>query len=132
MWLVQELLAWSRGLERIVLTVQTANQAALAFYARQGYTADPTSPEQCPDDFTADDRTYRQADGSMDFSYRILCKERPIAWQRQQVQQRGRRERENIGAGPKSVGPAQETVGSDSATAKRRRKDTANGRPSGS
>jgi hypothetical protein len=125
MWLVQELLAWSRGLERIVLTVQTANQAALAFYARQGYTADPTSPEQCPDDFTADDRTYRQADGSMDFSYRILCKERPIAWQRQQhVQQRERRQREETETKPTPRGPAQQAVGSQSATTKRRRQET--------
>ena len=125
---IQELVAWSRGLERIVLTVQTANHGALAFYARQGYTADPTSPEQCPDDFADDDRTYRQADGSMDFSYRILCKERPMAWQRQQqVQQRERRPREEIATVTTPGRPAQEAIGSESATAKRRRQETKTG-----
>ena len=38
-----EALAWSRGLERVVLTVQTANAAALAFYARQVGLALPSS-----------------------------------------------------------------------------------------
>ena len=75
--LAAESLAWSRGLERVVLTVQTANAAALTFYDRQGYVADETSPEQCPDDFVPEDRTYKQEDGSMGFSYRILSKERP-------------------------------------------------------
>lgn len=116
---LQELLAWSRGLERVVLTVQTANRAALAFYARQGYAADPTSPEQCPEDFTAEDRTYRRPDGGMDFSYRILCKDRPVAWQRQQKPQ-VRRQRE---AGATAVSSGEKATGSEGA-AKRRRQET--------
>ena len=118
MWLVQELLAWSRGLERVVLTVQTANQDALAFYARQEYTADPTSPEQCPEEFTAEDRTYRRPDGGMDFSYRILCKERPAEWQ--EAKQQARRQRE---AGATAVGVGEEAAGSEG-VAKRRRQET--------
>ena len=69
----QEELAWSRGLRRIVLTVQTANAAALAFYDRQGYGADLCSPELCPDEC----EPQRLPDGSVGFAYRLLCKERP-------------------------------------------------------
>jgi hypothetical protein len=84
---MQELLAWSRGLERVVLTVQTANHAALAFYRQQGYGADPTSPEECDqDEFGPEDRSYKMDDGSMGFPYRILCKERPTRPTRQQPQ----------------------------------------------
>ena len=35
----------------VVLTVQSANTAAQAFYNRQGYGAFPLSPECCPDEF---------------------------------------------------------------------------------
>ena len=69
----QEELAWSRGLRRIVLTVQTANAAALAFYDRQGYGADACSPELCPDEC----EPQRLPDGSVGFAYRLLCKKRP-------------------------------------------------------
>lgn len=107
------MLAWSRGLERTVLTVQTANHAALAFYARQGYTADPTSPEQCPEDFVPEDRTYEAADGSLDFPYRILCKERPAAL-RQELARRDPREEQHV---------EQQGDAPESTAAKRRRRE---------
>ena len=45
--IAQEALAWSRGLQRIVLTVQTANPEALKFYQRHGKTAPPLQPGRC-------------------------------------------------------------------------------------
>mmetsp|Transcript_409 Transcript_409/g.1281 ORF Transcript_409/g.1281 Transcript_409/m.1281 type:complete len:216 (+) Transcript_409:83-730(+) len=68
-----EALAWDRGLAQVVLTVQTANRAALAFYARQGYGASCCSPELCPGEFEPEELP----DGSVGFSYRILQKPRP-------------------------------------------------------
>lgn len=120
---IQELLAWSRGLERIVLTVQTANHGALAFYARQGYTPDPTSPEQCPEDFGPEDRTYRKSDGSMEFSYRILCKQKPAIHRSPQM----RRRREETEAGSTTVDADEKVASNKIAAAKRRRQEATNG-----
>jgi hypothetical protein len=59
-------------MQRVVLTVQTANAAALRFYQRRGYGPDPTSPELCDDC-----EPQRMPDGTMGYPCRILCKERP-------------------------------------------------------